>query len=187
MTQATVPEGTQRIFIGIPVGENTQAGINELLKPIKAQQQYVRWVTENNRHLTLAFLGNIPLSAVEHILCLSEETYRREKRFQFRLSALSRFPTPAGRILAVTGEPAKSLDHLYQTTLNLLHRSRIRFDRQEFRPHITLGRINKPQQVKEIFDLPVDIAMNITNVVIYQSRLTETGSIYSSLRTLQLN
>ena len=91
----------QRVFIGIPVDKQTQQLINELLKPVRKISTDIRWVPENNRHLTLAFLGDRPESDINSLLRVFDETYQQKSRFQYCLSALTRFPSAAGRILAL--------------------------------------------------------------------------------------
>ena len=186
-TKLTIPRGTQRVFIGIPIDKQSQQHINELLKPIKDSRQDIRWVPENNRHLTLAFLGNRPISEVDNLIPLFDESYQQETRFQYRLSTLERFPEPTGRIIALTNEPTEPLDNLFQITLKLLQRNGIEFDRKKFRPHLTLGRIRRPKHVKKTFDQQININLDITKITLYQSRFTESGSIYSPLKETQLH
>ena len=182
-----IPPGTQRVFIGIPIDKHSQQYINELLKPIKDSRRDIRWVPENNRHLTLAFLGDRPISEVENLTRLFDESYQQETRFQYRLSALERFPEPTGRIIALTNEPTEPLDNLFQITLKLLQRNEIEFDRRKSRPHVTLGRIRRPKHVKKTFDQQINIKLDITQITLYQSRLTESGSIYSLLKETNLS
>lgn len=177
----------QRVFIGIPVDGPSQLLINDLLKPIKNSRQDIRWVPEINRHLTLAFLGNRPVSEVDHLLPLLDEAYQREVYFQYRLTALERFPDLTGRIIALTDKPTGALDSLYQITRKLLRSSKIQFIRKELRPHITLGRIRKAKHVKTTFDQQTSINLKVTKVILYQSTITESGSIYSPLKTTQLS
>ena len=171
-----------RVFIGIPIDKQAQQYINELLKPIEDSRQDIRWVPENNRHLTLAFLGNRPVSEVDNLIQQFDESYHQETRFQYSLSTLERFPDTTGRIIALTNEPTGPLDSLFQITLKLLQRNDIRFDRKKFRPHVTLGRIRRPKHVKKTFDRQINIKLDITRITLFQSTLTDSGSIYSALK-----
>jgi 2'-5' RNA ligase len=143
-------------------------------------------VAGNNRHLTLAFLGNKPISEVDNLLRLFDQTYQHEARFQYSLSSLTRFPDPTGRILALTGEPGGPLDNLFQVTSGLLQRNRIEWDQKKFRPHLTLGRIKKAKQVKTTFEQKTRIQLDINKITLYQSTLTESGSLYTPLKETQL-
>jgi len=182
-----VPPGTQRVFIGVPVDRKSQLRINSLVKPHKISHPGIRWVAENNRHLTLAFLGNKPIDVVEKLLGLFDETYTGETQFQYKLSTLTRFPDPMGRIIALSNAPDVKLNNLYQLTVELLQRNGVRFDRKEFRPHITLGRIRHAKQLDTTFTKHTDINLNITKLTFFQSVLTESGVNYHPLKETQLN
>ncbi len=183
----TIVPGTKRVFVGIPVDKHSRKRIGELLKPIKAPQKDIRWVAEENWHLTLAFLGDKPISEVENLLRLFAETYQQEAPFQFNLSKLTRFPGPGGRIIALTGGSTRPMEIIFQNTVELLQRNKIEFARKEFRPHITLGRIKKAKQVRTSFFQQTDIKLDVTKIRFYQSTLTSSGSIYTVLQEAQLN
>jgi len=172
----------QRVFIGIPIDKPSQQQINVLLKPIKDSRRDIRWVAENNRHLTLAFLGSRTISEVDQLFHQFDEAYRQETHFQYSLSSLARFPEPTGRIIALTNMPTAPLDNLFQITLKLLQRNKLEFDRKKFRPHITLGRIRRAKHVKTSFDKQINIKLDITKIILYQSTITDSGSIYSALK-----
>ena len=179
-------QALQRVFIGIPVDAWSQQQINKLLEPVKNSRHDLRWVPENNRHMTLAFLGDIETSVVENLVRLFDEVYRREACFKYRLAMLTRFPNSSGRIIALTGEPTDPLDHLYQITLDFLSGNKVEFDRKRFRPHVTLGRIKKAKQVKTNFDKQIGITLDINRVRFYRSTLSQGGSVYQVMSETEL-
>lgn len=185
-TRLTTPVGMQRVFIGIPIDKKAQQQINKLLLPIRNSRPDVSWVPENNRHLTIAFMGNRPDFVVENLIGLFDVTYQREVCFQYNMSTLARFPNPTGKIIALVDDPVRPLNNLLQITLELLQANNIEFDRKEFRPHITLGRIRRPEYVKSGFGQCTNIMLNIDKTVLYQSRLTESGPVYSKLKQTRL-
>ncbi len=178
--------GLQRVFIGIPVDGQSQQRINELLKPLKALHQGIRWEPENNRHLTLAFLGDMPIPEVENLLQLFAETYQQERHFDYKLSTLTRFPTTTGRIIALVDDPNGPLSRLFQITRRFLERNDVKLNLKAFRPHITLGRIKRAKHVKTNFDQQTNIKLNINKIAFYQSTLSESGSIYTALKETPL-
>ena len=182
----TVPPGTQRVFIGIPVDKQSQQHINKLLQPIKILPRNIRWEPDHKRHLTLAFLGIKPISEIGNLIRLFDETYQQQFHFQYNLSVLTRFPKPTGRIIALVDDPTGPLNNLFQITLDLLRRISLKVDLKEFRPHITLGRIRKSKQQKTQFDQQTNIKLRIDKIVLYQSTHTESGSIYTILKETEL-
>jgi len=176
----------QRVFIGIPVDIRAQQHINGLLRPLKESRGDIRWVPEINRHLTLAFLGDVPVAEVDILMGLFDETYGKERQFSYSLSMLTRFPKSTGRIIALTGESDRSLDNLFKITLKLLQNNKQSTDPREFRSHVTVGRLKRPKQVKTAFDQRTNIHLEIGRIVLYQSTLTESGPIYSVLKDTKL-
>ena len=176
----------KRYFIGIPVDERAQRSINKSLIAIGKFPADVRWVPENNRHMTLAFLGDVPGSAIETLQRIFDASYRHRQAFRFTFPRLERFPNPEGRIIALTGKPTGPLQDLLHITRSLLERNRIGFDQKKFKPHITLGRMSRIKQAGVPLDWQADIILDVTSVVLYQSILTETGSVYARLATTNL-
>jgi 2'-5' RNA ligase len=177
----------QRVFIGIPIDENSQETINSSLEPIKRLDLNVRWVPEKNRHLTLAFPGEQPVSVVENLVQQFDQTYQSERRFQYCMSTLTRFPDPEGRIVAIVDDPIPPMLRLFQITGDLLKTNNIDFDRREFRPHITLGRIKQAKQVKISLARQLALPLNVDRVVLYQSTFTESGPVYTKLKQTLLD
>lgn len=175
-----------RAFIAVPLDRRCQRQIGSLLSTLGNAPPGVRWEARNNRHLTLAFLGNTPEWEVRDLLLAFDDAYRDQRRFTFRFSALERFPGAAGRVVALTAEPTAPLDGLHQATLQLLRNLGMGFETRRFRPHVTLARIRQPAKVEYSFDRPLDIGLDVGSVTLYQSMPGKRGSIYTALKRVQL-
>ena len=185
-SRATIPAGRQRIFIGIPLDRQCQKQIGELLKPLEQSRRDIRWVPANNRHLTLAFLGNIPDLEAQKLQHHFAAAYQQETRFQYQLTTLTRFPDSLGRIIALINDPTPPLDALYKNTLKMLRETRLKPDRKNFRPHVTLGRIRKPRHVKENLVQQANIRLVVDTVRLFRSQFSESGPVYTSLAETNL-
>lgn len=172
----------QRIFIAVPVNRRLQKQINRVLAPIKRSNHDIRWVAEQNRHLTLAFLGDQPDSMVDALAGSMDETYRRASRFDAVFPALARFPDAKGNILALVGDADDRLAGLFQSTRGLLAQFGLAPEHERFRPHITVGRIIRPRLLKTRFHEPTNIQLHIDRIALYQSTLTPNGSVYLALK-----
>jgi len=186
MTYDSTKKG-QRIFIGIPIDKPGQRAIDELLDSLKSRNRNLRWVPAGNRHLTLAFLGDIPLSDVEILRREFARTYQQFKPFHYGFSALERFPNARGRIIALTGETSEPLHCLAMATRDMLRECGLGFERKKFRPHVTLARVRNPKRPLTSIDRPVRVDMQVSRVVMYRSTLTESGSIYNVLQEAELS
>lgn len=171
----------KRLFIGVPLDQTCQGNIDNFLQDIRHQRDDIHWAAGHNRHLTLAFLGETP---AEHLSTLQgefAEAYGEQAAFTFSLTQLSRFPDPQGRIIAVVGAPSDELMLLYEKTRLLLQRCAISFSEREYRPHITLGRIRHARQVKEVFQQPLALMLQVDRVNLYESISTDEGRLYRVL------
>jgi 2'-5' RNA ligase len=177
----------QRLFIGIPLDEHAQQRVNTLVLTVLGRGTDIRCIPATNRHLTLAFLGDTSRRETERLIQQFDQVYQSLTRFEYTLTRLVRFPGPRGRIIALTGEPTRPLENLFQITAKLLQDNEIEFDQKKFRPHITLARIRKPKQLKVAVDQQVSVTLDINSVVLYQSTLTKSGSVYSSLKETLLS
>ena len=176
----------QRVFFCIPVDAKTQDKINALLDPIKSTIRVVRWVPEQNRHLTLAFLGNRPQGLVDKLTRSMDKFYQHEKGFRIGPSSLSRFPNSSGNIIALVFKADAPLSGLYKVTQELLVANGFDFSRTQFRPHITLGRVRRNSRLETKLQQKTDINLQVGKVSFYQSTLTPTGSIYVALKETRL-
>ena len=176
----------QRLFIGIPVDRLAQQQINELLIPEQKSNPDIRWVPEHNRHLTLAFLGNKPGGVIKDLVRSMDLAYQQEIAFKTGFSTLRRFPASTGNIIALVCKLDECLAHLLQLTQDFLTENRLGFDHKPLRPHITLGRIRKATKLKKTFNQPTNISLQVDRIALYQSTLTDAGSIYLALKETEL-
>lgn len=179
-------EKRQRIFIGIPISRPGQRVVEKLLDPLKSHSRNLRWVPANNRHLTLAFLGDIPVCDVETLLGNFNSAYQQYKPFRYCLSALERFPNARGRIIALTGETSEPLQSLAMATRDMLRDCGLMYERKKFRPHLTLARIRNPRHPLTRIDRHAQVDIDVERIVVYRSTLTNTGSIYTVLQEVIL-
>jgi 2'-5' RNA ligase len=175
-----------RVFIGIPIDGNAQKIINGLVRPMNRSTKDIRWAPQENRHLTLAFLGLRSESEIARLVDLFDQAYQRQLPFQLCFLDLQRFPDSRSRIVALTGPVTEPLQQLLLVTRDLITANRIEIEEKKFRPHITLGRIRRGKNIRPAIDQKTDIAVTVSSVALYQSTLTETGSIYRRLKETSL-
>jgi len=113
-------------------------------------------------------------------------TFQRELTFKTSFSVLKRFPASTGNVIALVYKPDESLAHLFQVTQDFLTENGQRIDHKPFRPHVTLGRIRKASIPDKLLNQQTDICLRVDKIVLYQSTLTDTGSIYIALKEIEL-
>jgi len=175
-----------RLFIGIPLGGRCQREIDTLLRTAVPARGGWRMIPEQNRHLTLAFLGDLEAPVTGRLERAFAPAYRPAEAFVYRFTALERFPSPRAGLLALTGAVTPPLEQLVQTTRNLLQEVGVPCEQSPFRPHITLARRARKRQSALAPGAVADIAMEIDSVALYQSTLGPSGSAYTVLARTRL-
>ncbi|MEM0326811.1 MAG: RNA 2',3'-cyclic phosphodiesterase [Desulfurococcaceae archaeon] len=182
-----------RTFVAVEI--KNQAVLRKLIEvrnQLVATGAELKPVEDENIHLTLRFIGEIPLSLVR-VLC-SEISGIKYPRFQVHVKGLGAFPSPTRpRVLwAGVEEGGEKLVELHNLVENTVRRIGIPPDREEFVPHITLARVKGLRGLDKLVKT-VMILQNtdfgyteIDEVVVKKSVLTPSGPIYSNLCTVKL-
>lgn len=173
--------GHKHLFIGIAVDEHCQQQIDRALQTLQQTRDDIRWVTAQNRHLTLAYLGDSSAEKTQTLLQHLDTAYQDIQPFTFSINVLCRFPDPRGRIVAATNAPSVALSSLQKKTLALLQRCDITVETMPFRPHITLGKIQNARHVHEDFRQPLDLSLAVRAVNLYESAPQGEGRVYAVL------
>lgn len=170
---------TQRLFIGIPVDEACQQQLDALLLPWQAPLVGLRWQRRSNRHLTLAFLGEVGASAAQQLL---QALPRDVAPFSLRVTALARFPDAHGRIFAATADASAPLLALKQQVDAVLAQCGIPCAEQGrlLRPHITLARL--PASFRQPVPMQaVDVLLQVSRIHLYVSEVANGQRVYRAL------
>ena len=149
-------------------------------------------VEDQNLHITLRFLGEIPSTLIEdiHANVLSR---LRFKKFSIKLAGVGAFPsTLRPRVIWVgVREGSDVLQALYKEIESGLRKLGFRPEREEFVPHITLARIKGSRNIDKVVKLLQEYSdFEIGEIVVEavrlkQSILTPRGPIYRTLREVR--
>lgn len=173
-----VPAGYRRLFIALPVPADT----GNRLTPYCRSPSEIRWIEATNRHLTLAFLGHRTeeqtLRAIEVVNGLETSP------FELKLVSLQRFPDEQGRNIVATPAPCGPLEELQQQVASSLGDRGFTLKQRDFRPHITLGKINRGPWLS--INLNPAITMPVESVTLFQTEFIANGIIYHPLTSRQL-
>lgn len=183
-----------RTFVAVNV--NPFPGLLNTLKELKSElaPEAIKWVDENNLHLTLKFLGDTSVGQVDEIKNALQEITRRFATFYFRLNGLGFFKTKGmPRVLFVKIEEAEMLRELAAEIDEQLARLGFEKENRPFSPHLTLARIKFLKNKKRFFqavenqhDLYMD-EVPVSNLIFYQSILNPQGPVYKPLKIFELN
>lgn len=185
---------TIRSFIAIELSTEaraTLAGLQDRLKSVVPPKS-VRWTAPENIHLTLHFLGNMSATEVAKVTVLLQNELGAYRPFTLRLEGLGCFPnTRQPRIVwvGVVGEtePLVALQRELGRQLGVIDYVP---DSRPYSPHLTIGRVTKGLQSRELSRLGELLeqqqagvgqlaALPVTEISLMRSDLKPTGPVYT--------
>jgi 2'-5' RNA ligase len=144
MSGATVPPGSIRSFVAIAPDASLRERLDEFADELARQPDLpaLRWVRAENRHLTLRFLGSIPVERVSALLDALAKALAPHHSFALSLDSVGWFPSPARpRVLAASLRACAPLAELAAAVEGAVVAAGCEPEPRAFRPHITLGRV----------------------------------------------
>jgi 2'-5' RNA ligase len=129
-----------RLFIGVEIGEPAKEELVNALEKLK-NIAAGNFTLPQNLHLTLQFLGEKQPVEVAAIKRAMREAAKGSPRLQFSLLGPGRFPRGEESIFwyGIGGDTEK-LNRLAADVQRRLIENGISFEKDNFKPHITLGR-----------------------------------------------
>jgi RNA 2',3'-cyclic 3'-phosphodiesterase len=177
---------SKRLFIALPIPPAANHSLDKYCRQLDEQYESskIRYTPINNRHLTLAFLGQLD---PKQVVGASEAVQQiQHASIDLKLTAIERFPDPQSRIITVRPEPSHQLQSLHHQLQQALEQRGFPGTTRPFRPHITLARMKYNHQPLAIALNP-PIEMMASEVILYESQRIETSNAYIPLERTALN
>ncbi|MFX0036473.1 MAG: RNA 2',3'-cyclic phosphodiesterase [Candidatus Hermodarchaeota archaeon] len=186
-----------RSFIAIELEEkDTIEKITLFSQRLKQNQSKLKIVEPENLHMTLKFLGNIPEPLAPQIYIILQEEINKKlfqsKIFKYHLKGVGQFNKFSVIWVKLLGD-IQFLQKIKDTTENFLF-EKLKIERDNrpiFKPHLTIGRLQKNRINYKTFDIFKKLinenkdlefgAFNINRVKLKKSQLTSQGPLYSDL------
>lgn len=180
---------SMRVFIAVEIDDQAKQKISELITCLKKSGADVKWITENQMHLTLKFLGNIgkdKIPVISDALAIISDNFKPFRVTFSRIGAFPRLDKPAVIWLGID-KGAEYLKILNDSIENTLEKLGIKKETREFKPHLTLARVrsdkNMASLIKLIREKETDIISEndtlIDKLSFLQSTLNPAGAVYT--------
>ena len=183
----------KRLFVAINIVPDSK--LLQVYKEIQKRcyADKIKWVDAHLFHLTLKFIGETPQDSTDNISKVLRQIADNTDAFTFNLKGVGIFGSSYHpRIIRVNIEEGKNLIRLGNKIATGLEAIGFPQDRQNFVPHLTLGRIKKVQD-KEFFQKTIKIyqteffqKVNISEFFLYESKLHPYGPEYFVLEQYKL-
>ncbi len=185
---------TIRTFIAIKVvAEKRLSDLFINLKKSLAGEE-IRWVDENNLHLTLRFLGETGREQVSETIKVLESVSERFHPFQFEIKGVGIFKNKMQpRVLFLAIEKNQILHQLANEIWNNLKSPGFDDNEKPFNPHLTLGRIKYIENKDAFYALANKFSdakiqqVTVSEIIFYQSVLSSEGPTYKPIKIIKLN
>ncbi|MBP3959093.1 RNA 2',3'-cyclic phosphodiesterase [Gemmata sp. G18] len=180
--------GRTRTFIGIDIGDAIRGSAVALQKELTKISAGVKWTAPESMHITLLFLGEVDDRELHPVCKAVKAVAAGEAPFSLRVSGVGAFPNPRRPKVLWGGvtDGAEPLQRLY-TALEeeMLELGCYRTEERGYTPHLTLGRINSPEDgVALVAELPKRMAWQggrvaVGEVIVYSSEMDRDGPVYT--------
>lgn len=184
----------RKLFLAVAATEGLDPVASQIIKKMKIntdqRQIEVRWIPQNNYHVTLVFLGNIDEKKIPEIEHIAGEVAKHIAPFPLKIADVGGFPDEfSSRVLWFGVQNSKALRHLQETLSLSLKNSGYTLDEREYSPHLTIGRLRNPQRTRDLISPFVrkKIAkIQITEFILYESLGSHPFPVYKPLVRFQL-
>jgi len=190
---------TIRAFIAIELPEAVQQAIIKQTARLRQNisGELIRWIPVENIHLTLKFLGDVPINHLEFLKQSLIQTADSSSAFDLQIGGLGSFPNsklPRLLWMGVLHTPP-ALNMLHQNIESAMDRLGYKKEDRPFSPHLTLGRVRptiSPSDSGKIRDALQSIQLGnigitrVNSVHLIKSDLNPTGSEYTNLFSVNL-
>jgi 2'-5' RNA ligase len=182
----------KRLFIAIKIKPDQHfLDVYQTLRNDLSHEK-IKWVPEENLHLTLRFLGETNENKIDRITkAITEASIKRQ--FEFSVKDTGIFGSSyRPKVIWFGITPKEDLQKLAGLINQSLSRIGYTNDRQNFVPHLTAGRI-KELSDKTLFQNIISKyktqflqKVNVNEIILFESVLLKQGATYRTLETFKL-
>jgi RNA 2',3'-cyclic 3'-phosphodiesterase len=178
-----------RTFIAVVASPEIRQAARKAAEILQPAAGGVKWVTPENLHWTLQFLGDIDMLEIPAVSAAVSQAVRDVEAFELAARGVGAFPAPdRPRTLWLgAGAGAQSMIALQAGIQRKLDRLGYRGESRRYVPHLTLGRAGRDSPprplVRELASLAdYDAgAMLVEEVTVFSSQLLPEGPLYEVL------
>lgn len=187
-----------RLFVGVELDDRVRKAAHHIADSLRrdfGRRVDARWVSAENLHITLWFLGEVADACADRTLRVLSSPFR-EMSFQVAISGLGAFP-PSGAARVFWLGVRSGMEPLGRLNAELAERLPplgFEQERRAYSAHLTIARVKEISRGLSHRDLrdmlssrPADAGnCRIEAVTIFRSRVSSKGATYEALQRVQL-
>ncbi len=178
-----------RLFIAIHLTEEVKVHLSDTISKLSKESVRGNYIREQNLHLTLAFLGDVPSKRIKEILQCMKMATEGKRSFVIKLDGIGKFEHHRESLYWCGIRKNAKLSYLQYALVTILKEHQVAADDKPFKPHITIGRrcIMKPQFDEKTFGKSIPtIGMKVESIHLMSSAQVKGNVYYSSLGEVNL-
>ncbi len=185
----------KRIFVAIDISDEARIKVADYIENLRGEFSNLRvgWEKAEKLHLTLKFLGDIDSNELRNLTEAVKKTTQQFSSFKLRISQTGVFPSKRNARILWLGidDENRNLQKINDVLETECEQKGFVKESRNFRAHLTIGRLRESDKSKELIDRHLNktfaaVKFEISEIVIYESRLQKSGSIYSIVKRQKL-
>lgn len=154
-----------------------------------------RWVSADNLHITLVFLGTVTDEQVPELIATADQLAAQTAQFELELARIDLFPPKSKRPLVISagiGGEKRALTRLQEKLAQAIEPAGIALDQRSYKPHITLARLpsvktsSRVQSVVTAHTNALQVKFQVSAIVLFESVTGTDGPTYVPINTARL-
>ncbi len=186
-----------RLFASCDITPDAREVIGGVITELRKRSgEAVRWVRPEGLHVTLKFLGEVPVKKLPSVKLAIHEAVSGHSPFNLEFANIGTFGGREGLRLmwvGIAGDVLR-LEALVRALNRALAVVGFEPERRPFRPHLTLGRVhdNIPTRQRAEIEVAVgklavpEVTWRVSQVNLMRSRLSPAGARHEALATFPL-
>ena len=178
-----------RTFVAVVLDEELRHRISGVQEHAMKLAPGVKWVSPDNFHVTLKFLGDVRRDKLSYVQAAIDDVAGTLPAFDLSIRGMGVFPTPKRpRVIWVGVEEGREqLVALAHAVEDRLVRAGFEKDEKPFRSHITIGRVKEAKPVDGLVEGLEEIdtselgVQRVESICLMQSVLRPGGPSYTPL------
>ena len=191
-------EDVIRTFIAVDLPPNVLDALGQITSQLQSKlpDTPVRWVNFEKMHLTLKFLGDVSTENIGMVERILRSEAAKRQVMEIGIGGIGAFPKMRHpRVIWIGVEAPSELFDLRRGIEDGVARLGYTYDKYEFTPHLTLGRISRKASATDVrkvgnvlhdFQVGFIGVARIDAVHLYRSDLHTDGAKYTRLYTANL-
>jgi len=191
------PSGTVRVFVAVEIPAEVRAYLASLQAAFRRHGRVVKLVDPSLMHLTLRFLGNVPVRQLGTVEQTIRDSARDLSPFTLTLSHLGAFPgrgrTPRVVWVGLAADDGyDALQRMFRRLEDRLILAGFPAETRPFAPHLTLARLRdgvSSEEARGVDETVIDLrgsneigaVFRVSHLTLMRSDLDRGGARYTAL------